>query len=316
MPEQAQFEAWIPFRIRPAAHPPRVDWCYVGSEKFTAPFFGDTIERCLRKPFNQLFLRETAIDVLEDRAAAHPGLQPTAFIFHGSRCGSTLLAQMAAAVPETIVLSEAAPIDDVLRAAVVDDVRSGWLRSALSVLGYPRAGERRLIVKLDAWHVLHARVIQEAFPGVPSVFLYRDPEEVLASQLRMPGIHMVPGMLDGITDAGSATFDREEHVCRVLAVIYAAAVAEAAAGTVSLMNYADLPGQALAQVLEWCRPENIREARERLLHVAGFDAKTPSLTFEPRQRVPLSARSRELVREWVSEHYTTLEKIRQSRSYL
>ena len=44
---------------------------------------------------------------LLDQAAAEPGIDPTGFIFHLARCGSTLVSQMLAALPEHIVLSEA-----------------------------------------------------------------------------------------------------------------------------------------------------------------------------------------------------------------
>ena len=113
---------WIPFRVRPGPRP-MVDWCYLGQERFVAPFFSDTIERCLRQPFNQLFLRQAPIETLVERYRTHPGLEPTAFIFHGSRCGSTLMAQLAAALPETIAISEAPPVDPVAPEFVRDHRR-------------------------------------------------------------------------------------------------------------------------------------------------------------------------------------------------
>src|SRR5207249_1157357 len=129
--------------------------------------------------------------------ASHPGIDPTAFIFHGSRCGSTLLAQMAEALPRTIVISEAPPVDQILRASAPAERRLDWFRALLSVLGQPRRGdERHLFVKFDAWHVFDLPLVQQAFPGVPCVFLYREPSAVMASQMRMPGIQTLPGMLD------------------------------------------------------------------------------------------------------------------------
>ena len=57
-----------------------------------------------------------SIDVLLEWQEQSPGLPPSGFIFHMSRCGSTLAARMLAASPRNIVLSEADPIDYVLRA--------------------------------------------------------------------------------------------------------------------------------------------------------------------------------------------------------
>jgi hypothetical protein len=64
---------WIPFRVRAGLEPGvastrvsagAVDWCFLGDDAFTAPFFAQTIERCWRKPFNQLFAHETPIAAL------------------------------------------------------------------------------------------------------------------------------------------------------------------------------------------------------------------------------------------------------------
>jgi len=310
-------EGWIPFRIHTRADPPSVDWCHMGSERFTAPFFSDTLQRCLRKPFNQLFLQTTSVDVLRERAGSHPGLTPTAFIFHGSRCGSTLLAQMAAALPQTVVLSEAPPIDHVLNAALDEERKIDWLRATMSALGQTRAGdERHLVVKLDAWHVHHLPLVERAYPAVPRVFLYRDPVAVMASQLRMAGLHMVPGMLDpslaGLDPAAAVQLGREEYIGRMLGMLYAAAADHAANRRVTLMNYSEFPERAAAQAMAWCEPADVTDARERLRHVAQFDAKTPSLTFEaaPASRIDLNDRARDAIAHFVSPHYERLEGTR------
>jgi hypothetical protein len=85
---------WIPFRIRAGdTHPrPVVDWCFLGEDTFIDPFFEQTIERCWRKPFNQLFAHETPIEALLDWRAAPIWLSATVFIFHCSRGGSRVLA--------------------------------------------------------------------------------------------------------------------------------------------------------------------------------------------------------------------------------
>ncbi len=118
-----------------------------------------------------------------------------------SRCGSTLLSQMLAALPEHVVLSEAGPLDTVLQLhfrepSVTDEERIGLLRAMMSALGQPRTGrERRLFVKLDSWHTLHLPLIRRAFPGVPWIFLFRNPVEVLVSHRRLRGGQALPGVL-------------------------------------------------------------------------------------------------------------------------
>ena len=93
-----------------------LDWCRLGGRRFTQPFFDETISACLQRPFNLLFRRLTPIDALLEWQERSPAVPPSGFIFHMSRCGSTLAARMLAASPRNIVLSEADPIDSVLRA--------------------------------------------------------------------------------------------------------------------------------------------------------------------------------------------------------
>jgi hypothetical protein len=311
---------WIPFRVRPGAAP-MVDWCYLGHDRFVAPFFADTVERCLRQPFNQLFLRTTSIDTLLERQRTHPGAPPAAFIFHGSRCGSTLMAQLAAALPQAIAISEAPPIDQVLgTAGLDDDDRIAWLRALVSALAQPRAGgERHLIVKFDAWHALHIDVVRRAFAETPAVFLYRDPDGVLGSQLRMPGVHTVPGRIDpavlGLDLASALRLDREEYASRVLGRIYAAGADAVASGGVMPVNYTELPDRAIALLLEWCGPAQ-PDAGDRLRAVAQFDAKTPSLPFDPSRagRPALGRRALDMAAAFIQPPYVRLEAARSDKA--
>jgi len=275
---------WVPYRVRAGDAPPRVAWCHVGARRFTEPFFSQTIDACLDRLFNQLFAHETPIDALLDQHRLRPGIAPTAFIFHCSRCGSTLYSQLAAALPQTIAISEAPPIDHILRAAAPNEVRIEWLRALVGVLGQPRGGdERHLFVKFDAWHIAQLPLVQRAFPSVPCLYLYRDPADVLASQLRMPGMHMVPGVLDtsitGIDLRTLLALSREEQRGRLLEWVFEAGLTHAEAGRVALLNYTELPEAAIRQLLAWCRLSGRADLRRVLEETARFDAKTPSLYF-------------------------------------
>jgi gluconate kinase len=309
---------WIPIRVRRDDQRHVVDWCYLGEEGFTDPFFEQTARRCRAKPFHRLFARQTAIETLTQEARAHPGITPTAFIFHGSRCGSTLFSQLAAALPGTIVISEAPPLDQILRAAAPEEQRVEWLRAIVSALGQRRRGdERHLFVKLDAWHIIDLPLIRRAFPDIPLVFLYRQPAEVIASQMRMPGIQMIPGMLDpplaGLSLPTGNHPGREEYAARVLALLYATAATQAEAGLVTLINYRELPQAAIRQLLAWCRLTESGELAARLHEVAACDAKTPGLPFDPADVSSLPAATgpvAEAARQFVTPHYELLESIR------
>jgi hypothetical protein len=316
--EPASFTGWTPFKVRPAHG--RVHWCYTATEAFTEPFFEETITRCLRKPFNQLLDRESSLEALLDWSATHPGIAPTAFIFHGSRCGSTLFAQMATALPHSVVISEAPPVDQVLRTEAPEETRIRLLRAVLGALGQPRRGdERHFFVKLDAWHVLDIDLVRHAFPAVPRIYLYRDPAAVVASHQRMPGTQMVPGMLGarsiGMDLETVLGLPGEEYVGHVLRAFYGAALASAAGGHVLLMNYAQLPGSALVQLLEWCGLTGSREARERLEHACRFDAKAPSLFYNAADRPGPTPRAREIAAQFVDPVYAELESVRRATNH-
>src|SRR5258708_37436366 len=91
------FEGWVPIGVEWRDGRPEIDWCLAGGERFLEPFFGDTLRRLVARPFNKVFRRRTSIEALEVWADRRPGLVPSGFIFHMSRCGSTLAAQMVAA---------------------------------------------------------------------------------------------------------------------------------------------------------------------------------------------------------------------------
>jgi hypothetical protein len=305
----------VPVAIRTDTSPPNVEWCHLGTDAFTDPFFEQTIQRCLNTRARR---QTTSIEELLELPAAHAGIPPTAFIFHTSRCGSTLLSQMAAALPRTIVISEAPPIDHILRARVSESDRITWLRALVGALGQPRRGdERHLFVKFDAWHVADLTLVQRAFPDVPCVFLYRDPTAVVASQLRMPGLHMVPGLVDpsliGLDLPSALQLDRTEYVGRMIGALYAAGLACARSGQVALMNYRELPESGAVKLIEWCGLKSSDDLRERLMAVARFDAKTPSLTYDATGAAIRSARNEEAIRAacaFVTPYFEQLESLR------
>ncbi len=177
--EPAQLSSWVPIEVYWHHTQLMVDWCYMGNRRFTEPFFEQTINALLRHPFNLLFRHQTPIDGLAELQAVQPGVPPAGFIFHMSRCGSTLIAQLLAALPQCIVLSEAGPIDTVVRAhhhhpGISDDQRCVWLRSLLGALAQRRhEQEQHFVIKFDSWNIMDLPIIRRAFPTVPWVFVYR-----------------------------------------------------------------------------------------------------------------------------------------------
>jgi hypothetical protein len=299
------FDGWVPIRVHDR-EVPRVEWCWLDGLGFDEPFFVQTVERAFRTPFSLLFRRETPIDALE---TLPPGLEPSGFVFHGSRCGSTLVAQMLASVPEHLVVSEPVPVDQVLRLRASEADRARWLRPMVAALGRPRRGdERAYVVKFDAWHACSLRLVRHAFPNVPWVFLFRDPVEVLASHIRQRGAHMVPGALDpalfGLSYDDLARIPHEEYCARVLAAIYRAAL-ERRDSQAIFVEYRDLPGGVFDRIIEAFGLECSEADRDRMRDLTRFDAKNPHVFFSLEEReVPPALR--EAAERWVRPLYEEL----------
>lgn len=272
-----------PIRLSWDGGAPVVDWCHTAGTVFGDPFFDQTVERLLRHPFRLLFRPATSMAELVAEAERRPGLAPSGFVFHLSRCGSTLLAQMFAARGDTRVMSEPGPVDSVVRAPVDVEQRVRWLRAMVSVLGRPAAGERHYVVKLDSWAMLALPLIRQAFPDVPWVFLHRDPVEILASQSGHRGYHMVPGSLPpewfGLSPAVLPAMSLEEYGAAVLARIVRCALAAVGDPLGMFVDYRELPRVAVDRVARHFGVPVSDEHRRAMLGAAARDAKNPVLEF-------------------------------------
>ena len=133
----------------------------------------------------------SSAELLPKLADGLEAVEPSAFIFHISRCGSTLLSQLLDINPHHIVLSEVPFFDELLRGSVP------VLRPAIQFYGQKRTGaETHLFIKTDSWHVCFYKTLREIYPSVPFILLYRDPVEVIRSQQKKRGMQAVPGVID------------------------------------------------------------------------------------------------------------------------
>lgn len=262
-----------------------VDWAWFGAAPLTAPFFEDALRQASSRPLNRLFRYRTMFDDFLAGAAAAGSLAPDGFIFHMSRCGSTLAAQMMASLPQTIVISEAAPIDTVVQISrlwpqVPEARHADLLRAIIAAYGRCRNNdERRFVVKLDAWHTLALPLFRRAFPAVPWVFLYRDPVEVLVSQMRQRGIQTVPQLFPpafyGLGEGDE--LPAEDYCARVLARICTAACDHPEGGL--FIDYRDLPQAVETRILPWFALSPDEDAHAAMTAAARRDAKSPGALF-------------------------------------
>lgn len=294
-PDPLRLARFDPPALRKAAWPPRawlpiqaadgVDWAHFAGAPTGPSFFANAVRRALARPFNRLLRCRTGLDDFIDRAP--DGLcEPDGFIFHMSRCGSTLVGRMLAALPGTALVSEAAPLDAVVRLAMRADWpearRIAALRAMVGALG--RRPSARFVVKLNAWHALALPLFRAAFPLVPWLFLYRDPAAILASQMAERGTELtpeiVPSRLYGIENG--TDYPAEVYCALVLERIGAAALAQKDSGGGLFVDHEDLPGAVAYAILPHFGIAPDEAISAAMAPVAGRDAKHPARPFTAR----------------------------------
>lgn len=182
-----------------------LNWLHLGEKRMTEPFFDETINICRSKQIEVSgFHSFSDMSLLTTASKTIPHLKPAAFVFHVSRCGSTLLSQAFGQSESCVTIAEAPLLDEILRCTETDpgisnSVREEWFKSALNMMGQIRTGkESAYVVKLDSWHIHFYSLLREWFPEVPFFFLIRRPDEVIASHAKRRGVHMVPGLIDPV----------------------------------------------------------------------------------------------------------------------
>ncbi|HEY0380808.1 MAG TPA: hypothetical protein VGC72_01175 [Candidatus Elarobacter sp.] len=311
---QANLADWTPVRagLQSGGH---IVWARL-DEPFTEPFFEQTADRAMRRPFNQIFARRTSLAALDDAATRAPAIPPSGFIFHMSRCGSTLIAQMLAGLPSAVVLSEPQPLDALIRLRrgapnLPEETLLRWFRGMVSALGRPRRGEQRLFVKFHAWHVLELPFIARAFPGVPWLFVFREPRAVLRSQARNAGPELLAGMIDpaylGIQDP--AELASPDYGARVVASFCDAALRHRAVGRGMFVDYAALPGAVTSHVSEFFALPRSAADTQRMHEAALRDTKA-ALTA-PRLHAPQdgAATVEHMAATWLDAPYAALRAL-------
>lgn len=277
----ASMRGWLPIALD--GH--TVSWRHLPG-RCTEPFFGDTLRA---QPREERRVCHTAYERLADVGET---LAPRLVIFHSSRCGSTLLAQMLAALPQCVVHSEPPVLDDFFSryGEQPHAIAVPLLRRLLGALGQRRAaGETHYIVKLDCWHIPYLPLLRAAFPDTPFWFLYREPAAILASHRRQRGPQMVPNLvLPPAVGAGIEAWDLEGYCAAVLRHIFSEALAHA--GELRLLDYRQLPGVMREELLAELGLAPDAQQLEALQARAGFHAKAGNRPFggdpQPQQAAP------------------------------
>jgi hypothetical protein len=243
----SELRRWTPVALNLNDPEPSIDWCDMTGERFSDPFFDETVARLVQNGQGRSIVR-TPLGALFELDEA-PSLEPCGLIFHVGRCGSTLVGRLLSLVPGVVTVLEARPINNFLEADLArfdESAQVQILQRLVRALGRVRFGdERRLVIKLSSWNVRKVALFRRAFPAAPIIWVQRRPVEVMASMLKDPPAWLAvrnhpakAAQFFGFDPAVVAGVDGFEFAARLLASMLDAA----AESDAWVIDYDDLPG--------------------------------------------------------------------------
>lgn len=254
--------------IVPLAIDPRGDGSVIWADLGDAPFkewqYIFTI-KSLAEAGRITFAFRSSMDVLLHDDVFQDSLDPSGFIFHISRCGSTLFAKALARLDENIVINQGAPLQHGFWAYLTqgwqkpltaDDRSLRMFRNLIRAMTRRRdPAVKRAFVKFISWNVLYADFIHAAFPAVATVFLYRNPSEVIASVKKATTAALTAkGSMKGVFISGlTMNAQRSLSDAAYLAHCYAhyfKAVESATSSNMTCFEYPEITAQNLPFLLK------------------------------------------------------------------
>lgn len=272
-------KGWIPQRVIYTNDEEKIIWYKMDRKRFTKPFFDDSFSLNKVK-------KTTTWEKIKEKANSIDSIYPSGFIFHTSRCGSTLLSQLLAQFDQNIVLSEAQLIHEALTIdyskKVSRDEKIALLEDTIKVLGEKRfEKEKKLFIKFDAWSIAELPLILEVYPDVPWVFLYRDPVEVLVSQKREKGLFTIPNQLKGkLFDQVSDTTHFNDYYKEVIYKIFETALKYKDLPKGIFINYKELKSRLVDTIFPHFDLKLSTEEIKQIDNRMSFDSKTPRNNFK------------------------------------
>jgi hypothetical protein len=276
------------------AHPePAVVWADLRHHRFGELSFR-RIVAAAREASPVIRTNLAALAALDDQ----PSLDPNLIIAHPSRCGSTLLARLAASAHDAHLLSEPPVLLQLLQhnlAGGLDRPVAQVLRQVVRAFGHLRLHDgQRCVLKLNSQMTRFLPEFRKAFPNVPVIWLQRRPAEIVESNLSCPPRRSRP--LSSGTMADWA-------VRRVTLAFMAAKVF--VDDRVEVLDYCDLPDTAWIRIANIMGFDPVANAA-RMRELVAVDSKTGK-TYLPRLRQTLPGCIKAIVRDTLDPIYRHLD---------
>lgn len=316
-------KSWLPVDAVVDQGRAAIEWLDMTGVELSEPFFHQTVARIkqARTPV------VTDLDELIRFEKVSDSLAPSGFIFHTSRCGSTLLANACRTLSGSLVIAEAPVLDKLISRFFTDTDDEGkkellyslLLRCAASALGQRRLGsERHYFIKFAVASILQFNRVRRIWPTVPVVFLYRDPVETMVSNLQnIPGWMTVDSnpatsaAVAGVREEDLPTIGSEEFCARALGRFYDA-LASAQDENSLICNYNELSPEKLLRLISFFGVSVSGEEAKKIRESAQLYSKDPSRTFQADgnlKRGNASDRVKELAEQWAMPSYQRLVEL-------
>ena len=324
-------KSWLPVDAVIKDGHPGIEWLDMSGVALTEPFFHQTVARVRKETASSLPLI-TDFDELIRLEKVSDSLPPSGFIFHSSRCGSTLVTNSCRALEGALVVAEPPVLDKLISRFFTDTDGTGakellysvLLKCAVSALGQRRFGnERHYFIKFAVASVLQFHRIRRIWPTVPALFLYRDPIEVIVSNMQnipewmtIESNPKTSAAIVGVTEEDLTSLSPEEFCARALGRFYAAA-ASAQDENSLLCNYDKLSAETLLRLIEFFRVHITQEEADSIRQSASLYSKDPSRTFRADgdlKRAEASERVKELAKQWALLPYQHLIRLEEQRN--
>lgn len=300
-----------------------IAWGDIGQFQLRQAFYDWDLQKCHESVGIQS-ITQTPLSVLADDELVPDGLTPSGFVFHMSRCGSSLLAKVLAIGKGNLMISEPEPLNQLLlflsnnlSMQTMAPDKIAMLRNMVLALGRKRQLENsRYYLKFSSWNVLLAKSIINAFPGVPSVFLYRNPEEVMVSIARSgTGFSQAKPLPLGESMSGRdrATLNlmtQEQYVAAVLARMVASATDET---TMSFLNYTSIDTEHFPRLLELFALDPDAGSLQAMSDQFKYDSKNPQPQSSFNQdtaskQAAVTPAIRDACEQWLAEPYRAMQE--------
>lgn len=260
--------------------------------------------------------------MVRDEGTSAGALQPRGFIFHMSRCGSTLISQMLNQMKDTRVLSEPELLNRLLKSELDQNQKDEILQCVLA--SYQEVAPRSsdgVICKFSSQATVYLMDIIRCYPHTPWIFVIRQPREVIASLLnyanssqarRKSIVNRVKLVLD-LNQSEITTYSLVDLVARMLGRMLDKAIAMVSKVRVLVVDYRELPGAVHSKIAPHFSLEPSQRERRLMFERSRYRAKG-------REKVPFSVAYEISGREdypqidqaastWLDDSYLTLRKM-------